>query len=172
MSQPTVLCEAKHLRLLSREGWEYVERPNSTGIVVVFALTPENKVLLIEQPRRAFGKSFIEFPAGLAGDGDRGESMAAAARRELIEETGYDADHFEIVGQGAPSAGLCTEYVTLLRATGLRKVTGGGGVEGEQITVHEVPLGEVPAFLDAQVAQGKLLDVKLYAGLYFLMATR
>jgi ADP-ribose pyrophosphatase len=108
-------------------------------------------------------------PAGLAGAGARpaGEPLEAAARRELVEETGWDATALERVAAGPPSAGVTSEVVTFFRARSLAKVGAGGGVEGEAITVHEVPLEGVEAFLAAREAAGVLVDPKVWAGLLF-----
>ena len=88
-----VLAEGRHLRLVSRGRWEYVERPKVTGIVIIVAVTRENNVVLVEQNRPPVGGRVIELPAGLAGDiaGSESEAMEEAARRELLEETGVVA---------------------------------------------------------------------------------
>jgi ADP-ribose pyrophosphatase len=56
---------------------------------------------------------------------------------------------------------MSSEYFTLLRAEGLVKTGEGGGVAGENIRVHRVPVREVPAFVEAKRAQGAEVDVKL-----------
>ena len=58
--------------------------------------------------------------------------------------------------------------VTYFRATGLTRVGSGGGDETEDIIVHVVPLGEVPAFLTAKLAAGMLIDPKVFVGLYLV----
>ncbi len=63
-----------------------------------------------------------------------------AARRELIEETGYDARRFTLLAHAPTSPGLTTEVVTFFRAAGLKKVGAGGGIEGEDIVIHTVKL--------------------------------
>ena len=50
---------------------------------------------------------------------------------------------------------------------GLRRVSPGGGVEGEDITVHLVPLDGIERWLDAQAARGVLVDPRIFVGLYF-----
>ena len=52
-------------------------------------------------------------------------------------------------------------------ATGLRRVGAGGGVDSEDITVYEVPLGEVEVFLREQAARGRAVDLKVYSALHF-----
>src|SRR5205085_12602765 len=91
--QPTVLYDGKHIQLVRRDRWEYARRKNLTGIVAIVAVTGDGKLILVEQYRPPVGARGIELPAGLAGDaaGEESEALAAAARRELLQETGYGA---------------------------------------------------------------------------------
>jgi len=168
--EPDVLHNGKHLQLLSRNGWEYVHRPHCTGIVGMIAVTDEGKLLLVEQFRPPVGKPVIELPAGLVGDveGEQDESLADAAKRELLEETGYEAADMTRVMDGVPSAGICDEVITLFRATRLTRTGDGGGDASESITVHEVPVADLRPWLAARAASGIAVDFKLYAALHFL----
>ena len=153
-----------------REGhWEYVNRVNATGAALILAVTAEQKVLLVEQYRIPVHARTVELPAGIIGDepGSSEESHAEAARRELLEETGYAAGQIEALTTGAACSGITSERVTLFRATGLRRAGPGGGVAQEDITVHEVPLTEIRPWLDAKAKTGVLIDPKVYAGLFF-----
>ncbi|MDP3723944.1 MAG: NUDIX hydrolase [Candidatus Omnitrophota bacterium] len=171
---PRVMSEGKFVRLLIKGGWEYVERPNCTGAVIIIALTRDGKLLFTEQERIPVGRPVIEFPAGLVGDrrGEEAEALETAAIRELLEETGYKAQRILPLAGGPTSAGLTNELVWLVQAVGLTKRSVGGGEGYERITVHEVPLGNVEAWLRRMEAQGKLVDPKVYAGLYFLKQRR
>ncbi len=84
-----------------------------------------------------------------------------AAVRELEEETGYRAADWLTVGEFYSSPGMVSESFTLLRATGLTKVGEGGGVDGEDIIVHRVPLPEIAAFIAAKRAEGCGIDVRV-----------
>lgn len=165
-----ILGQGKHLRLVARDGWEYAERSIASGAVVIVAITAEQKLLLVEQDRLPVNGRVLELPAGLVGDipGDEQEQWLDAARRELLEETGYSARSAKLLTQGPISAGFGNEMITFVRATGLKKVSAGGGVEHEQIVIHEVPLDRVPAWLKRQQKRGLLIDPKIYAGLYFV----
>jgi ADP-ribose pyrophosphatase len=173
MTQPSLLFEGKHLRVKSEGRWEYVERCKAKAGVVIVALTPEDKLVLVEQFRIPVHARVIEFPAGLAGDlqEHQEEELEVAARRELLEETGYASDQWQcLTDPGPPSAGLSNELVVFFRARNLHKVAAGGGEESEAITVHEVALRDLMEWLEHQARQGVLIDPKIYAGLYFLNA--
>lgn len=171
MNMKITLYTGKYLSLVKEDHWEYAERVNATGAAIILAVTNEQKLLLVEQYRIPVHCQTIELPAGIIGDeaDHSNESQAEAARRELREETGYDAGHIEILTTGPSSSGLTSELVTLFQATGLRKVSAGGGIANEKIIVHEVPLAEVATWLEAKVREGFMIEPKVYAGLYFLL---
>jgi nicotinamidase-related amidase/8-oxo-dGTP pyrophosphatase MutT (NUDIX family) len=166
--QSTLLCEGQHLRLLRRGHWEYVERVKASGAAVIVAVTDERNLLLTEQFRPPVDRRVIELPAGLAGDlaGQETEQLTQAARRELLEETGYEAETFVHLLTGPSSAGLTSESVSIFHATGLRRVSSGGGIEGEKIIVHEVPLENLRPWLEKRISDGLLVDPKVFAGLW------
>ena len=174
LPKPDVVADGKHIQFVRQGTWEYTRRKGICGIVGIVAVTDDGKLVLVEQDRPPVGKRVIELPAGLAGDDEkhRGEDLAAAAKRELLEETGYEARRMTRCGEGAASAGMTDEVITLFLATGLRKTGNAEGDGSEDITVHEVPLDEVIGWLDRQTRGGKLADLKVYAGLYFATASR
>ena len=92
---------------------------------------------------------------------DKGEEPRQAALRELEEETGYRAGRMENLGEYFSSPGMVSESFTLLSAHDLTRVGPGGGTEGENITVHAVPLASLPAFIAERRARGDAIDVKL-----------
>lgn len=166
-----ILCEGKYLRLVKQETWEYVERKKAVGVVGIVAVTAAGNLLLVEQPRITMNGPVIELPAGLVGDDDHTErDFAAAAARELLEETGYEAGRMEYLTAGPSSSGLSNEVVNFYLAHDLTRRNGGGGVEGEQITVHEIPLARVHEWLQEKARAGVPIDPRIYIGLYF--ATR
>jgi ADP-ribose pyrophosphatase len=165
-----ILYEGKFLRVVRRDKWEFVSRRNITGIVGIIAVTNDRKLLLVEQYRPPLARNVIEIPAGLAGDvaGSEHEALEAAAHRELLEETGYEAQHMHEVAQGATSAGLCDELITLFVAHNLtRKHENAHGDGSENITLHEIPLDEVQSWIAQRIAQGAQVDLKVYAALHF-----
>ena len=164
-----LLAEGKHVRLVEADGWEFAERPNVTGIVGVVAITDDSKLVLVEQFRTPVRCRVIELPAGLAGDGPgaKKEDLITAARRELLEETGFTTETMDYLTEGPPSAGIVSEIVTFFKATNLEKITKGGGDESENITVHEVPIDQVAQWLQSKLKNGILVDPKVYLALYF-----
>ena len=108
------LYEGRWLSLRKRGRWEYAERNNPAGAVIILAVTPEDKVLFVEQYRVSILKHTIEMPAGLVGDeaGHHDESALIAAQRELEEETGYRCARVDFVHEGpsrsAPAAAMST----------------------------------------------------------------
>ena len=165
-----ILFAGRFLSLVREGHWEYANRVNASGAAIILALTSERKLLLVEQYRIPCRARTIELPAGIIGDEPEtgSESHAEAAGRELLEETGYAAERIEPLTTGPASSGVTSELVTLFRATQLRRADRGGGIGHEEITVHEVPLAEVPVWLEAKARSGVLIDPKIYAGLYFL----
>jgi len=164
------LYAGKWLSLRKRGRWEYAERNNPGGAVIILAVTPEDNVLFVEQYRVSIQKHTIEMPAGLIGDlhehGDEDAMLAAA--RELEEETGYRCGRLEFVHEGPSSSGMSTEMIAFVRARDLEKVGPGGGDESENIIVHEVPRTQAGQWLFARAAEGYSVDPKLFAGLWFI----
>jgi len=165
-----VLYQGDHIRLVRKNGWEYIERVGVSGIVGLVPVTDAEELVLVEQYRVPCSAPVIELPAGLVGDldGHADESLESGALRELEEETGFRAAHLEFLVEGPNSAGSSSAKMTLYLATGLVKTGPGGGDEHENITVHVVPLRDIHVWLRVRQAQGKLLDPKIYAGLWFL----
>ena len=169
---PETLADGKFIRLVRQGKWEYAARKGVSGIVGIVATTDDGKLLLVEQFRPPVGRRVVELPAGLAGDvaGQEHEALAAAAARELMEETGYAARRLTEVAAGTASAGMVDEVITLFLATGLTKAGPGAGDGSEQITLHEVPLDGAVDWLRRRTDEGLLVDLKVYAGLYFARA--
>ena len=168
-SAPRVVYEGKYQRMLVRGTWEYSERTHANGLAaIIIAVTPEDKVLFVEQFRVPLQANCIEMPAGLVGDIDAAESIEVSAVRELEEETGWTANHAEVLMIGPTSAGASNEKIAFVRATGLRKVGVGGGDASEDITVHEIPRTQAAAWLVQKIAEGYQLDAKLWAGLWMI----
>lgn len=169
-SEQRLLAEGAHLRLVVSNGWEYVQRPKISGIVVIVGTTNHGGLVLVTQWREPVGAPVVEWPAGLAGDvpGRETEALETAARRELFEETGFEAATLQALLTGPPSPGISDEIVTFYRARGLVRKDRGGGHGDERIRTHVVPLSRIPEWLERMQAKGCLVDPKVFAGTYWL----
>jgi ADP-ribose pyrophosphatase len=142
-----VLAETRYLRLIQDGRWTYAQRPNASAAVAIAAVTAEGRLLLVDQYRIPVKGRVIELPAGLVGDeaGHEQESLEDAARRELLEEAGFQAQRMQVLTAAVSSAGLTDEAVHLMHATGLARVGEGGGDDagaaGRSATLARRPAG-------------------------------
>lgn len=155
-----MVWEGRFIAAKRRGKWEYVSRTRNISAAAILAIH-EGEVILVEQYRVPIGCMCLELPAGLIGDEDQDEKIEQAAIRELEEEAGYRAERMVDLGRFHASPGMSSEGFTLLRAEGLTRVGDGGGVAGEEIQVHHVPLAEVSAFVARKRVEGCAMDVKL-----------
>ncbi len=171
--QGKVAWKGRHLNMIVRNGWEYVERPDINGIVGIIGVTDNKELVLVEQFRPAVNARTIELPAGLSGDeeGFAGESFEKAARREMFEETGYECEEMIPLFDGVTSPGMTNEKVDFYLAKRLKKNGPGGGDENEDIIVHEIPLSNLIGWLKARKAEGCVVDLKIYSALFFCDGT-
>ncbi|HET9817646.1 MAG TPA: NUDIX hydrolase [Rhodanobacteraceae bacterium] len=171
MDAPTEILHAGNWLTLKQRGrWEYVERNNPQGAVIIVAVTPDDCVLFVEQYRVPIGQFTIEMPAGLIGDAGhtQDDSIAVAARRELEEETGYTCARVVPLHSGPSSAGMSTEMMHFVRALDVRRIGEGGGDATEDIVVHAIPRNLAGTWLHAMSEKRYSIDPKLFAGLWFL----
>ncbi len=154
------MWEGKFVAAKRQGKWEYVSRTRGIKAAVILAIV-DNDVLLVEQYRTPLGRACIELPAGLIGDETADEDPLSAAGRELEEETGYRAGRLENLGEYYSSPGMVSEAFTLVRAHDLVKIGEGGGVDGEDITVHRVPLSAIRDFIAAKRAEGLGVDTRI-----------
>ncbi len=160
--------EGDHLLVKEVDNWQFVERKKGKSAVVVLAETDDGKVILTEQFRKPLQKRVIDYPAGLVGDEEGTSDPAKTARKELEEETGFTCESVELLATGPTSPGITSETVSFYRARGVTKKGEGGGVGGEDITVHTIAREKLPDWLKQREREGLLLDLKLWGGLYFL----
>jgi ADP-ribose pyrophosphatase len=157
-----IVWQGKFITAKRRGRWEYVSRSRGIRAAVILAIE-DGHILLVEQYRVPLGKRCLELPAGLIGDHDDSadEDELLAAGRELEEETGWRAGTLEPAGEFYSSPGMVSEHFTLVRATGLTRVSPGGGTDSEDIEVHRVPLAELPVFVENRRAAGVGIDVRI-----------
>ena len=140
-----------------------VIRHNGSVVVLAVDTVSDSKdpgILLIRQYRHAAGKLLLELPAGRI---EPGEQLIPAAKRELIEETGYRAKRWSKHTTYYASPGFLTETMTILLAEDLT-LGEAAPEEDEKIEVHMTPLSEVMRMIhDGKIEDGKtLIGVLLY----------
>lgn len=136
---------------------EIVEHP---GAVAIVALDADGSVLLERQYRAALDMNVLELPAGKRDV--PGEAPLAAARRELVEETGFTAAAWVELATFYNSPGFTDEITTVYLATGLDEVGADlQGPEEESMDLVRMPLSEVWE----RIASGDLADAKSIVGL-------
>lgn len=134
---------------------EYIRHP---GAVVVVAVLPDGRLLFERQFRYPLRRVFLELPAGKI---DPGEDILACARRELREETGYEAEQWRYIGVMHPCIGYSDERIEIFLATGLRHV-GHALDDGEFLELLSLSVKEA----EEAIHNGELTDGKSIAALY------
>src|SRR5438445_9558137 len=129
---------------------------------MILGVTDDCLILIAEQVRGPVNARVIAFPAGLVGDEEGHEDAAEIAKKELLEETGYGCARVERLTSGPTSPGITSETVAFYAASGLEQRGSGGGVGGEDITVHGIPRDAVLDWLKRKNGEGVLIDVKVW----------
>jgi ADP-ribose pyrophosphatase len=133
---------------------EYVVHP---GAVMVLAFVDAETILLERQYRYPKHRHFIELPAGKL---EKGETALATARRELVEECGYEAAEWWKIATLDPSIGYSTEVIELYGARGLKHV-GAKLDAGEHLETFEAKIADALEW----VREGIITDTKTTLGL-------
>ena len=138
--------------------WVSADRPRP-GVVLIVPLTEQGEVILVGQFRPPQGRVVWELPAGLMDV--EGENAITCARRELLEETGYEAGTIQLLAEGAVSSGLSNEYAHVFLAQDCRRVSEERGVGGEEIELRLIPLSRTEEEVGKMLMAGEVVDVKL-----------
>jgi ADP-ribose diphosphatase len=160
-----VLLEGRHMLFLRRKGWEYVEHRTAPEAAMVVAITDREEIVLAEEFRLPVRAAVISLPSGLIGD-EGPEDAIAAARRELLEETGYAADRLVFLARGPGSAGQSSEMVSFFLARPAVRAGGQAAHDAGKIRVHVVPIAELRDWARRREAECASIDPKIWAGLY------
>lgn len=131
------------------------------GSVVVLPVFADGRVLLIRQYRHSVGEFLWEL---VAGRKEPGETPAAGARRELLEETGYSAKRLTKMMRVIPTPGFVNEWMWIFAAEGLQQGEA-HPEEDEKITARKFKLKQV----DSMIERGTLHDAKSICGLLYYM---
>lgn len=169
MRDARIRYRGRYLGIAERENWEFASRTNASSVAVLVPLTADHEIVLVEQYRPPVSSRVVELPAGLVGDqGDPDESILSAAKRELIEETGFEAAQLTQLLECPSSAGMSDEIITFFLAEGLRRVGPGGGDDSEDIDVHVVRLADAAEWMGERRRDGLMVDPKVYTALFWL----
>lgn len=133
------VCEMPDGRIV--EDYFVLEYPNWVNVV---AISEDNKVIMVRQYRHAGNIVSLEIPGGVI-DGD--ESPEHAVKRELLEETGYQFDHVELMGTTFANPATANNITYAFLATGGKKVSGQSLDEHEELIVEEYTIEEVKQML-------------------------
>lgn len=130
------------------------------GASAILPFLDDERVILVNQFRKALDKTLLEIPAGKL---DAGEDPKACAIRELEEETGYTAKEVTYLGTIATAPGFCDELIHLYKATGLSQ--GEKSLDEDEFTEVEVfTLEEIKAM----IKNGEIIDTKTISSLVYL----
>ena len=146
METPYFTLRSDRLRLPDgavKDPYYVLERPDAA---IIFPLTSDGDVILVRQYRPAIERMELGLPAGLVEDGEEPEK---AARRELLEETGYAGGEWEPLGALASSPSLKDNWAYLFLARGVRETAPPDPDEHETIEVVRVPLERVAGLVRA-----------------------
>lgn len=182
-----VVYDAKYLQLKStrdNEGtdWFYSNRPGNKGVVIVAPISikknpetgkKEDYITFIETNRAALkaeniAKKCIELPGGLVGDIEKDEDLALAAKRELQEELGVDAEKMEVFkGNIASSPGSSSEVFSVAIASNLKQNKGAKDYDSGIVTgkKYTIPLKNSINWLFEQMKNGKAVSAQTFSAL-------
>lgn len=157
-----VIFKARIDKLRSPRGAEgdfiILECPEWVNVV---ALTEDDQSILVRQFRHGVRAAALEFPGGMV---DPGESPLAAGRRELLEETGYEAREWKELGFVHPNPATQTNRCYTYLASGCRKVAELRLDSTEELTVELYPVHELPEL----VQRGEITHSLVIAAMYWL----
>lgn len=136
--------------------FELIKHP---GASLIIPFLTKDKIVILRQLRPVINSYIYELPAGTL---DKNESPLSCARREIVEETGYSAKKFTLLGKIYPVPGYSTEKITIFKAEGLKK---------KQRIVEKDEVIESKVFTKKMVKklfkEGKIVDAKTICALTF-----
>ncbi len=126
-----------------RASFFVIENPDWVNVI---ALTRDFRVVLIDQYRHGVERVVAEIPGGMI---DAGEAPETAARRELLEETGYASEEFIYLGKSLPNPAINNNALHHFLALNAEKVSETAFDEHESITLRLAPVAEIPSLIES-----------------------
>ncbi|MEJ6950969.1 NUDIX hydrolase [Natronospora cellulosivora (SeqCode)] len=143
--------------LLSNDNHSEREIVEHSGGVTILALSDDDRILMVEQFRKAAEESLLELPAGKL---EKGEDPLECAKRELIEETGFEASNIKHLFSFYTTPGFCDEIIHLYLASNLKNV--GINPDDDEILInHSIEKGDIMEM----IRDGRIKDAKTIIGL-------
>ncbi|XDD49263.1 NUDIX hydrolase [Leptospira sp. WS92.C1] len=130
--------------------------------VNVIAITPENKILLIDQYRHGIHRYSLEIPGGIAEK----NTILESAQAELVEETGYVSEEWEYLGKVSGNPAILNNWCHTFLAKNVRKLHDQNLDDSEQIEIFETPLENVPDLIAQNILHHGMMVAAL--GMYFI----
>lgn len=134
--------------------------------ISIIPITPENEVVMVRQYRHGVKKVLLEIPGGLMDKDD--PSPEAAARRELIEETGYTSDALTLIGNLYPQPAVQTNRYHIYLAEKAKKTASTKFDVGEDIETVLTPLRDIPHLIQS----GEICHAMVVTAFYYLALHR
>lgn len=130
--------------------------------VNIIPVTPKREVVLVRQFRHGVSAFTLEIPGGMIDPGD--ENPLVAARREMVEESGYDSDDVVELGRVHPNPAIQPNFCYTFFARNVRKVRRASHTDTEETQVTLVPLSKVKEL----IATGRITHALVIAAFSFL----
>lgn len=154
-----IYCD--YLYLSEREpSYPYYSLVTPADAVVILAMTTSSEFLINQEYRYPANKVLLSLPGGYLG---KEESALAGAKRELLEETGYCAETFTLIGQAFPCPGITGQKIYFVLAEGATKQQNPSLEPTEQLLTASMKMSDLKkAIIDQQVVDGNLCTALFY----------
>ena len=136
-----------------------LEAPNWVNII---PLTSRHEVVMVRQFRHGIGGFTLEIPGGMVDPDDA--HPLSAARREMLEESGYDSDDIIALGRVHPNPAIQANFCYTYLARGVRRIAKPASDGAEETLVKLVAMRDVPRL----IASGKITHALVIAAFSFL----